>query len=52
MLDALRPEGLTAVFGTPAEVTLSELAIEAFYPADAVTAGRLAALMARAGSMG
>jgi hypothetical protein len=32
------------VFGTPTEVTLSELAIEAFYPADAVTAGRLLAL--------
>jgi len=29
------------VFGTPAEVTLSELAIEAFYPADADTAERL-----------
>lgn len=24
----------TTVFGTPQEVTLSELAIEAFYPAD------------------
>lgn len=29
------------VFGTPAEVTLSELAIEAFYPADGATAARL-----------
>ncbi len=29
------------VFGTPAEVTLSELAIEAFYPADDATAARL-----------
>lgn len=27
----------TTVFGTPREVTLSELAIEAFYPADATT---------------
>jgi hypothetical protein len=26
------------VFGTPVDVTLSELAIEAFFPADAVTA--------------
>ncbi len=26
------------VFGTPREVTLSELAIESFYPADATTA--------------
>lgn len=36
------------VFGTPAEVTLSELAIEAFYPADAATAERLRALAAAA----
>jgi hypothetical protein len=28
----------TTVFGTPREVTLSELAIESFYPADAPTA--------------
>jgi hypothetical protein len=32
----------TMVFGTPVEVTLSELAIEAFYPADAETAALLA----------
>lgn len=31
----------TTVFGTPLDVTLDELAIEAFYPADAVTAERL-----------
>ncbi len=31
----------TTVFGTPVEVTLSELAIEAFYPADDATAERL-----------
>ncbi|MGG5885553.1 helix-turn-helix domain-containing protein [Falsiroseomonas sp. HC035] len=31
----------TTVFGNPAEVTLSELAIESFYPADAETAARL-----------
>jgi hypothetical protein len=30
------------VFGTPVEVTLSELAIEAFYPADERTAALLA----------
>lgn len=36
----------TTVFGTPREVTLSELAIEAFYPADA---GTRAALLAQAG---
>ncbi|HEV7266739.1 MAG TPA: helix-turn-helix transcriptional regulator [Falsiroseomonas sp.] len=34
----------TTVFGTPVEVTLSELAIEAFYPADPETAARLRAL--------
>ena len=31
----------TTVFGTPAEVTLSELAIESFFPADAETGDRL-----------
>jgi len=34
------------VFGTPVEVTLSELAIEAFFPADTFTAQALAALAA------
>ncbi|HEY7579101.1 MAG TPA: helix-turn-helix transcriptional regulator [Acetobacteraceae bacterium] len=31
----------TTVFGTPVDITLSELAVEAFYPADATTAERL-----------
>jgi hypothetical protein len=31
----------TTVFGTPVEVTLSELMLEAFYPADEFTAGVL-----------
>ncbi len=31
----------TTVFGTPVDITLSELAIEAFYPADAATAEAL-----------
>ena len=31
----------TTVFGTPIEVTLSELAIESFFPADSATAERL-----------
>ena len=31
----------TTVFGTPVEVTLSEIAIEAFFPADAETAAAL-----------
>jgi transcriptional regulator with XRE-family HTH domain len=34
----------TTVFGTPIDVTLSELAVEAFFPADPETAGRLKAL--------
>jgi hypothetical protein len=29
------------VFGTPVDVTLSELALECFYPADAATAEAL-----------
>jgi transcriptional regulator with XRE-family HTH domain len=33
--------GTTTVFGTPVDVTLSELAIEAFLPADAATAAAL-----------
>jgi len=34
----------TTVFGTPVEITLSELAVEAFYPADAATSAALRAL--------
>ena len=34
----------TTVFGNPAEITLSELAIEVLFPADAVSAQRLASL--------
>jgi transcriptional regulator with XRE-family HTH domain len=34
----------TTVFGTPVDVTLSELAIESFFPADAATAEALRAL--------
>ncbi len=33
------------VFGTPTEITLSESALEAFYPADAVTGERLRMLL-------
>jgi septal ring-binding cell division protein DamX len=32
----------TLVFGTPVEVTLSELAVESFLPADAATAAAVA----------
>lgn len=35
----------TTIFGTPLEVTLSELAIEAFFPADTETAERLRAMV-------
>ena len=33
--------GMTTVFGTPLEVTLSEIAIETFLPADPSTAERM-----------
>lgn len=38
--------GTTTVFGTPVDITLSELALEAFYPADAGTAEALRRLAA------
>ena len=41
----------TAVFGTPIDVTLSELAIESFFPADAATAETVARLTARRKSL-
>jgi hypothetical protein len=31
----------TTVFGTPLDVTVAELAIESFYPADDITAAAL-----------
>ena len=34
----------TTVFGTPVDVTLQELAVESFFPADAQTAAALGAL--------
>ncbi|HEV7257599.1 MAG TPA: helix-turn-helix transcriptional regulator [Bosea sp. (in: a-proteobacteria)] len=34
----------TTVFGTPVDITLSELALETFFPADAMTAGALRAM--------
>jgi transcriptional regulator with XRE-family HTH domain len=40
----------TTVFGTPIDITLSELAIEAFFPADAATATTLCAGEASGGS--
>jgi len=34
----------TTVFGTPTDVTLSELAVEAFFPANAETAAAMQAM--------
>ena len=31
----------TTIFGTPVDITLSEIAVEAFFPADAATAAAL-----------
>jgi len=39
---------MTTVFGTPVDITLSELALEAFLPADAATAEALRRLTAAA----
>jgi transcriptional regulator with XRE-family HTH domain len=39
--------GTTTVFGTPVDVTLSELALETFFPADEATATALRALYAQ-----
>lgn len=36
----------TTVFGTPMDITLAELAIESFFPADAATATALHGLLA------
>ena len=38
----------TTVFGTPLDVTLSELALECFYPADTATAEALRSLASHA----
>jgi transcriptional regulator with XRE-family HTH domain len=40
----------TTVFGTPVEITLSELALETFFPADAATGEVLRSLAAASGS--
>ena len=45
--DELSFISITAVIGTPMDVTVEELAIESFYPADAATAAALAARAAR-----
>ena len=46
--DVLSFFSTTTVFGTPVDITLSELAIEAFYPADTATGDALRAIAARA----
>jgi len=40
--------GTTTIFGTPIDITLSELVLEAFFPADAATAEALRRLAAAA----
>ena len=42
--------GTTTIFGTPVDVTLSELAIESFFPADAATAEALRRIAESVGS--
>jgi len=42
--------GITTIFGSPVDITLSELAIEAFLPADASTAQALRAIAAGNGA--
>lgn len=37
------------VFGTPVDITLSELALETFFPADELTAERLKQMAANIG---
>ena len=37
----------TMIFGTPVDITLSELAVETFFPADDFTAGRMRSMMAK-----
>jgi hypothetical protein len=39
----------TMIFGTPVDVTLSELALETFFPADDLTAKRMRAIAANLG---
>jgi hypothetical protein len=37
----------TMIFGTPVDITLSELAVETFFPADDLTAERMRAMLPR-----
>ncbi|MBS0529360.1 MAG: helix-turn-helix transcriptional regulator [Proteobacteria bacterium] len=47
--DVLSFISTTMIFGTPVDVTLSELALETFFPADDLTAERMRAIAARLG---
>ena len=44
--DVLSFISTTMIFGTPVDVTLSELALETFFPADDLTAERMRAMAA------
>jgi len=44
--DVLSFFSTTMIFGTPVDITLSELALETFFPADEFTAARVRALAA------
>jgi hypothetical protein len=45
--DVLSFMSTTMIFGTPVDITLSELAVETFFPADDLTAAKLRNLAAR-----
>jgi hypothetical protein len=45
--DVLSFISTTMVFGTPLDITLSEIAVETFFPADEATAERLRETAAR-----
>jgi transcriptional regulator with XRE-family HTH domain len=45
--DVLSFISTTMIFGTPVDITLSEIAVETFFPADDFTAERLRAMMAK-----
>jgi hypothetical protein len=44
--DVLSFFSTTMIFGTPVDITLSELALETFFPADELTAERMRAMAA------
>ena len=45
--DVLSFISTTMIFGTPLDITLSEIAVETFFPADEATADRLRAIAQR-----